>query len=95
MNCPELMVSCFLVALYILKAREKIGDTMQDRDPFLFGMFNIGWVWERSSCHFFKTSKPASVIPGIMIQLVACYPSSHNHGSDKWVPPIVVSFHLG
>ena len=48
------MVSCFLVALYILKAREKIGDTMQDRDPFLFGMFNIGWVWERSSCPFLQ-----------------------------------------
>ena len=23
------------------------------------------------------------------------YPSSHNHGSGKWVPPIFVSFHLG
>ena len=23
------------------------------------------------------------------------YPSSHNHGSGKWVPPILVSFHLG
>ena len=25
----------------------------------------------------------------------AVYPSSHNHGSGKWVPPILVSFHLG
>ena len=23
------------------------------------------------------------------------YSSSHNHGSGKWVPPILVSFHLG
>ena len=23
------------------------------------------------------------------------YSSSHNHGSEKWVPPILVSFHLG
>ena len=23
------------------------------------------------------------------------YPSSHNHGSGKWVPPILVSFDLG
>ena len=23
------------------------------------------------------------------------YPSSHNHGSKKWVPPILVSVHLG
>ena len=23
------------------------------------------------------------------------YPSSHNHGSGKWAPPILVSFHLG
>ena len=23
------------------------------------------------------------------------YPSSHNHGSEKWVSPIIVSFHLG
>ena len=26
--------------------------------------------------------------------LTFCYPSSHNHGSGKWVPPIVVTFKL-
>ena len=24
-----------------------------------------------------------------------CYTSSHNHGSENWVPPIVVPFHFG
>jgi len=27
--------------------------------------------------------------------IIETYPSSHNHGSGKWVPPILVSFHLG
>ncbi len=27
--------------------------------------------------------------------LALYYPSSHNHGSEKWVPPILVSFQLG
>ena len=27
--------------------------------------------------------------------IIETYPSSHNHGSGKWVPPILVSFYLG
>ena len=38
-----------------------------------------------------------SLFLGIEIRsifLVDIYSSSHNHGSGKWVPPILVSFHL-
>ena len=31
----------------------------------------------------------------LVVSVLCPYPSSHNHGSGKWIPPILVSFHLG
>ena len=48
-----------------------------------FVFFNSDWMWIDTRiirCNIFPRTS---------------YPSSHNHGSKKWVPPILVSVHLG
>ena len=50
-------------------------------------------IWTGSSW-FFKMP-PQNAYDVKLSANINKYPSSHNHGSEKWVPPILVAFHFG
>ena len=50
-------------------------------NPFFLGITSICSSWD----HWLRVTKKMSH---------AHYPSSHNHGSEKWVPPIVATFQI-
>ena len=58
-----------------------------------FGIINVILGFQLASeCSFRNIFY---ILPTLPLWLPRCYPSSRNHGSGKWVPPIWVSFHLG
>ena len=58
-------------------------------------LFLTGWEVDGTSHHAALITVVPFVGPFLNLGfLSAIYPSSHNHGREKWVPPIVVTFQI-
>ena len=54
-----------------------------------YGRYRTSWAWPRFDHFFFGGGMV--VFTAIDLRI---YPTSHNHESEKWVPPIVTTFQL-